>query len=817
MRVLFRIFRIAVWLLILLAIIALAYLRILGVPKPIQQRFVDELQKKGIAVRFGKIYFDPFSGFVATDAVLFNPRYLEQELIRVDEIGLRLDYQKLREKQQAIEELQVDGASLTLPLDLRRPEESTVTGTSVSASLRVEEGGIIAVDNLNGIFNGIRVSLSGTVRAFDPGGQIAEAFRPQPGTQPNLLAKIVDELQTAEFRKPPEVHVQFHADLVNPGNSTAQALVKCERFRHDKLVVESVNVQLALTEQIVRLQRFDVVLYGGRVEVEGEYDIATGIATVDVHSDTNIKRLAEAVGGRWRNFFRDYEFAQNPIVTGKMEVRPRELGLVVANGQLEINRMRFRGVPLHAFRSKFTLRDGIFRLPNFEAVRPEGTFVGTYTCRLSTEDFTLDAVSNVHPAPVRGIFPNRQAEFLRRFRFESPPQIIFLWTGNWANPDASKIRSRVRGGAFTIDGVPMRSLDADAELDGHILSVTNLVLVREEGQVSGHVVYNVESGRMAGGLVSTANPYDIAKAIGSNAVAAIAPYQFIQPPRISLAGVLNFKDDTETDVRGHIEGNHLYYWRLHADTAASDITIRKNYVALTNLNAQLYGGSLDGEGEFFVDGSETRYRVSAEVAKTDLQQLTQSITLKKLKSTGLLSGGVSLRGNVSDLRTTQGAGHVEIAKAVLWEHPVFGSLLSNILNTLLPGKIATSTATEAHGEFVIEDGVVNFSRLQVDAGLTSLVASGRYKLWSGGLDMEVEGRPWNESVLAKPFTLVLMPFTKLFTLHLGGTWEKPEWRTVYLPKEIFSPFKTGSTDNDKAKPVEGWESLAPPAVGDKPR
>ncbi len=99
--------------------------------------------------------------------------------------------------------------------------------------------------------------------------------------------------------------------------------------------------------------------------------------------------------------------------------------------------------------------------------------------------------------------------------------------------------------------------------------------------------------------------------------------------------------------------------------------------------------------------------------------------------------------------------------------------------------------------------------------MTSIVAVGRYKLWNGGLDFEVEGRPWNESIVAKPFTWILTPFTKLFTMHLGGTWDKPEWRTMYLPKELLSPFKSGPPASGTPPGTEPKRPESP--VSDKPR
>jgi hypothetical protein len=810
LRVSFRIFRIAVLILILLAIAALAYTRLFGLPNVFNKRLVDEISKKGVSVQFGKIYFDPFQGFVATDAVLFNPNYPELKLVSISEIGLKLNYHRLFHKQQALDELRIEDATLTLPLDLKQPQQSMVTGKGVSASLRVAEGGIISVDNFSGIFNGVRVGLSGTVHAE---GKMQEGL-PHQTAHLNLLARLFQEFERLHFTETPELFVQFHVDLPKPELTTARGLLKAGSLTRDKLAIDSVQARVVLENQVMHLQQLDVALYGGKVSVTGDYDGSMETAAVDIRSTTSPKKLANALGPRLAHFFRDYEFTANPIVTARVEGQPRELNLLVMDGTMEVRKFTLRGIPVQTFRSKFTLRDGIFKMPSFEAARPEGTFLGTYTCRLKSEDFTLDAVSNLHPAPCRNIFPYHKAEFLSRFQFESPPQITFLWSGNWHDTEASIIKGHVRGGAFAIDGVPMKGLDADAELKGHELSVTNLVLTRAEGELTGHLAYDGLAQTLEGSIASTANPYDLARALGTNAPAAIAPYQFIQPPRLILSGFISFQDESQTHVFGHIEGKHLYYWRMHADSVSTEIAIRQGYVGLTNFVANIYSGQLAGTGEFIASPEGTRYKVNGRIEKMDLQQFTESITRTKPKSRGLVSGWAYLNGVAGDMRSLEGDGAISIEKAVLWEHPVFGELLSTILNVMLPGRVATSTATDARGEFTIEKGVADFSSLTVDAGLTSIAAKGRYKIWASGLDFEVEGKPWNDSVL-KVFQLPLLPFTKLFTMHLGGTWEKPEWRTVYLPKELMSPFKSSPQSRDKTD--EDQLSVPESNVSDKPR
>ncbi|MSR65209.1 MAG: hypothetical protein EXS18_05445 [Verrucomicrobiae bacterium] len=806
----FRIFRIAVLLLILLAIAALAYARLFGLPDAFNKRLVDEIAKKGVSVRFGKIYFDPFQGFVATDTVLFNPNDPELKLVTVNEIGLKLNYLRLFHRQQALDELRIEDATLTVPLDLKQPQESMVTGNGVSASLRVVEGGIISVDSFSGIFNGVRVGLSGTVHAE---GKLPERL-PQQAAQLNLLARIFKEFEKIHFSEPPELFVQFHVDLPKPELSTARALLKAGELIRETLKIDSVQTRIVLEKQVAHLQQLDLALYGGEIHLTGDYEISTDTAALEIRSTTNLKQLAVALGPPFEPFFHDYEFTANPIVTARVEGQTRELNLLVMNGTMEARKFTLRGIPVQTFRSKFNLRDGIFKMPNFVAVRPEGTFLGTYTCRLKDENFTLDAVSNLHPAPCRNIFPNHTAEFLHRFQFESPPQITFLWSGNWHDTEASIIKGHVRSGRFTIDDVPMKALDADAELTGHELSVTNMVLTREEGEVTGHVAYDGLAQTLEGNIVSTANPYDLARTLGTNALAAIAPYQFIQPPKVILTGIIHFQDESRTRLFGHVEGKNLYYWRMHGDSVSTEISIRQGYVGLSNFVAGTYSGQLAGAGEFFVSPEGTRYKINGRIDKIDLQQFTESITRTKPKSRGVVSGWASINGVASDTRSLEGAGAVSIEKAVLWEHPVFGELLTTILNVMLPGRVATSTATDARGDFTIEKGVANFSTLNVDAGITSIGATGRYKIWSGGLDFEVEGKPWNDVEWTKIFTWITMPFTKLFTMHLGGSWEQPEWRTVYLPKELLSPFKASlpKERTDEVKP-----SVPESNVSDKPR
>jgi molybdopterin-binding protein len=791
--------RILVLLLVLVAIVALAWVRLFGFPDSVEQRFVDELNKKGVPVRFGRIYFDPFQGFVAGGAFIFNPNDRSQQLVSISEIGLKLNYDKLRERALVLEELRIEDATLSLPLDLKRPQESTVTGSNVFATARVEGGGNVTVENASGVFNGVRVQLSGSV-AF--GSNLVTSVR----AKPNLLARVFQELETARFSETPEISGRFHLDLARPELCSARVQAKCRAFTHNQLQVDSVSTRMVLERQVLRLQEFDASLYGGKISVKGEYDWTNGVARVDLRSDVDVKQFVEASGSKASGFFRDYEFTSNPILTAKLEGQPGEIGLSVASGIMEASQFSFRRIPIQSFRSRFTLRDGLFRMPNFEGRRAEGLFQGTYECQLSSEDFTLDMVTTVHPAPCRFVFPKGTAEWLTRFRFEKPPQIAFREAGNWRQPELAEIKIHAHADQFAVDGVPMESLDADATVRGRLFSITNCVLKRKEGEVTGHVEFDGRTGTLVGSIVSTANPYEVAKALGTNAVAAIKPYEFLQPPKVAMQGRLNFQDPTQTDLTGHIEGEHLYWWRLNADGVSTDITIRDRFVALTNFSSKLYGGRLEGDAEFSIGDTGTRYHINARLDKSDLQQFSKALTKQEQKSTGQVSGRVNVTGVAGDFRSIDGDGTIAVENGILWEHRVFGELLSGAINTILPGRMATSTATEARGEFILNRGVAEFSQITVNGGMTSIVAKGRYKLWSGGLDFEVEGRPWNEVAWAKLVTWIPGLFTKLFTMHLGGTWAEPEWRTVYLPKELMAPFKS-----DKEKPAgENNNEAAPP-------
>src|ERR1051325_4748024 len=188
---------------------ALAWARLSGIPQPLQKRLVDELAKKGIPLQFSRIYFDPFEGFVAHDAVLLKTGGSDQPLVSVNELGLKLNFQKLLQKQPALEELRIDGANLSVPLDLKNPEESKVTGEKVSATMRVIEGGLVSVDYLVGLFNGVHIELSGSV-AFGAGAPIKMQ---SAGSRPNLFARIFKELSNVHFSEAPELSGQFRVDL----------------------------------------------------------------------------------------------------------------------------------------------------------------------------------------------------------------------------------------------------------------------------------------------------------------------------------------------------------------------------------------------------------------------------------------------------------------------------------------------------------------------------------------------------------------------------------------------------------------------------
>jgi len=316
---------------------------------------------------------------------------------------------------------------------------------------------------------------------------------------------------------------------------------------------------------------------------------------------------------------------------------------------------------------------------------------------------------------------------------------------------------------------------------------------------------------------STADPRAAARAIGPKPGKLLDPYRFTEPPTVRVNGCSPLKDiDGARDIGAAdltfevIKGGEFRCLRLRAEAVTGTIHWFGQNLVLTNISAELYGGT--GSGSAFFDfGTEHEggdYQCMVTVSNLDLHQLATDLGSGKNKLKGQLSGTATItHGDTRDIYALDGYGHANLKNGLLWDVPIFG-VFSPLLNAVLPGDLGNNRATDAGGRFTIHHGVISSDSLKIDSTTARLLYSGTADL-RGQVDATVTAEVLhNTPGIGKLIAWVLSPFSELFTYKVTGTLKDPKTFPMYVPKELMHPIK--SIEGKEPAPTKPSDTNAPP-------
>lgn len=286
-------------------------------------------------------------------------------------------------------------------------------------------------------------------------------------------------------------------------------------------------------------------------------------------------------------------------------------------------------------------------------------------------------------------------------------------------------------------------------------------------------------------------PLAVARAIGPKTAEAMDPYQFLTIPEATVNGCIPLKQRNgdlvpdDADLRFDVIGTAPFRWRKFQTPAITGtIHWRSNYLILTNVVSECYGGTAHGWGVFdlLTPGDGTDFSFFMDGTNVDFNAMGRALWSPTNQLRGALSGNVMVtKANSSDWRTWNGYGQARLQDGLLWNAPIFG-MMSPVLNTLTPGlDIGNSRATDGNGRFTMTNGVIFTDSLEIRSLAMRLD-------YVGTVDLEENVRARvkaellrNTPVIGSLVSTVLMPVSKVFECEVTGTLDQPKITPLYIP------------------------------------
>ncbi len=752
-----------------------------ALPPFLTRRVEAQLLQRGIAAHFKSIQLDILRGVIATDAALADARKPDRVLARIDRLQIDWGWHRLLRGENAINDLRIANATVILPTPADEIGPEIFTASEASAILRFTEEGVIQLDKLTGIYSGIRMHMSGRIKLQSD----ILARRKKPTNQNHLVAitKALRELSNLRGEQLPQLDINFDLDLADPIGSHVIAKLTATEVSYRKINIESLAVAMEMRDGAIDIREARLRVGHGELAVTGRYDALGGGFDLQLASSLDPNLFLPTLPVTIQNTLRDFRVLAPPRISARY-VLSVETGIVpVLQGRIEFGSLELRTVAFRSVAFNFENHGPLMKISDAKIVMAEGQLTGRGQYNIETSDFRYEFDSTLNPCKLLPLMFSGPRQVVEPSWFERAPHIVASVSGDFVDPDAFTYDATVTTGRCTYRGVAFNATTSQLKLRHNQLDVRNMLLHRNEGDISGNLFADFIMHRVTFGLDITANPLETAPLLGPKASELMRTYRFGPRTIATAKGLIDLDAPSNSCWQAHVSNEEFAYWKLAADRATADLAVTNNTLTIENFAADFYTGKLYGKATFSL-ANDAAYRFDFATERVSVQPLFTTIHGKPVKTTGFLTGQSSITGNGTNLASIKGDGKLTVEDGVLWEIPAFG-ILSHILNDIAPG-VGSAEATKATATFSIANEVVKTDDLKVDAGAFVITSNGKIG-FDGQLDFRVQG----QFLSNLPGINIVTWFLKnIFEYKIGGTIGNYTYRPVNLPKEIM-PHTTG--------------------------
>lgn len=805
-----------------------------------------EFASRGYHVSIGKITLGAFRGLVAEDVRFYQDGLRSEELAFVDDVHLDLDLSQILEKKLSINSLDVQDASLSLPLV---PGEEGRKGL-----LQVEHfsGRVVVTESFIEILRaeaeiaGIDVSVTGTlVRPPDPaedgGSEKGEEAVEEMGKRRELASEVLGFLHSLEFggEEKPRVEVRFRGDWRDLSSSTATAKFSATGLRRRGRTheVKDFRGELAFEGSEGRLEFRDLALADekGSLRTSGAWHRDRGEISFHLESTADLaglvglfvrdRRLGEIV------FFQPPRVeAEGHLSLEKLAAWPEEKsfpGEVI--GEFGAERFVSRGTVFNGLSFGFSLAGEKIYLRNLRLDHKSGVAFLNFKHEPGAGDESVLYQSEIKldPRVFRPFFHEEGRRFIDSWDFGEQSTVYIAAMGHgpelsprtWQNEGVVDLRN------FRLNGVEFRQLETEVETDQQFFWFRNVVMSRDDGKITAELAQSDLDTKMweVKGAVSTTDLIEGARAFNAKLAESLEPYRLTEPPTIRLHGTIDGRRNE--DVGDSIRRNKLSLSFASPGTAdfrflgetlplvgpEGSVEIEGSRVHVTSFGAGLFGGRV---GVVF-DSKDVRspakpYEAAIEIESVPVDSLT-SLYGGYDASTGKLTATVDLAGHSGSVSNLEGRGNAAIRDGDLFAIPLLGPLSRKVRDSpeapageSSPGNVAR----EASASFSIDGGVFTTADLVALTNTYAVHGAGSLDARDGSVDFEAVVN--FRGGLGK---VIMAPVSELLTYSCGGTIGDPQWKPKHISN--LGKFPAEVANGVAEIPVQGLRLIGRGLLGER--
>jgi hypothetical protein len=553
-------------------------------------------------------------------------------------------------------------------------------------------------------------------------------------------------------------------------------------------------------------------LLKGQLDGSARLNVATSEMEARVESDIDPLNASSLLTEGGRQWFENFAWPRPPQAKAEILLRlpawtnshPDWRGEVLPTlqllGEFKLSEGgSFRGIHVDAAQSHFSYSNMCWRLPDFQARRPEGSISAEHQGDDRGRDFYWRFRSTIDPRIVMPLLSTNEQRVFDFISITQPPAVDAELWGRWHDPERIGVKGSVSATNFVVRGVSVSSFVSGLEYTNRFLLLTN-----GRAQVGTQELSAASFGiDFVGGRIFVTNgfgkadPALVTGAIGSNVAKVMEPYQFARPPSAKVWGVIPIKRDVDADLHFQVDGGPFHWWRINATHLTGNVHWVGDHLSLENVKGELYGGQVSGFAQFdFHPSHGADLQMAVTTTNMSLRMLMTDLSDRSNRLEGSLSGTMNIaHANTADWHTMNGYGSVDLRDGLIWEIPVFG-VFSPVLNGISPG-LGNSRASAGDCDFVTTNGVFKTDDLEIHSSAMRLQYKGSVDLESR-VNARVEAEWLHDLRGVGPLiSTVFWPVTKMLEYRVTGTLSQPKTEPLYLiPRIVLMPFHPFRTIKD---------------------
>ncbi len=548
-------------------------------------------------------------------------------------------------------------------------------------------------------------------------------------------------------------------------------------------------------------------LYGGALDTHAQLDVETRRVAATGAFDFDVYRIQHLLDANTQRELANFKFAAPPKARASVALvlpawtnrapdwKPVGESVTLA-ARVEAPAGGYRGATFLEANSDLTLTNGVLRLPNLWARRPEGEARLIYMVNPQTRQFHWQVRANCFPAAIESLLERPEDKrILTNFTFTVPPHVEGDIWGRWRAREENGFRATVAVTNFTLRGEQVDEFRGAVNFTNDHFAITNVFARQGAGVITAPDVRieAVQQRLWVTNAHSTFDPYSFTRIIGPQTAKAVLAYQFSNAPTVRVHGEIPFRESETTDLHFDIEGGPFRWSFFHLPQVTAQLHWVTNRLVITNLDGTFHGGRLVGGLNFdFTPKSSADFGFNLAFTNASLPSFIADVSGKPNKLEGTVAGAVTVtNANTANWQSWQGYGHVRLADGLLWDIPIFG-LFSPVLNAVSKD-LGSSRAKEAKGTFIVTNSVIYTKNLSINSPPAHLHYDGTVD-FVGNVNANIEAELFRDTFLVGPLiSLLTTPMTKVFEYRVTGSLANPKSEPRFIPKFLLLPLRPFQT------------------------